>query len=315
MSEEIRRQEAEWQAVKQKLHVDETSLEPSKPTPEELERMRIAKINQEIEGLPEKERNVFYLLDRLRVAQMLEEIKQEVWKDGEIKSWPYNGLRIFIYPGGNVCKGSPNYRQEEDGAQVSQDGIEKGTRLIFDYVYPSVGLEDIYGQRFGFYEEVKGGQTWSTHGGEQGRTSSYTVKRLGFHRGIVEKRLVRYLSGGFESIEVYIGRYPFRREKWKPICSPQFYLVVRGGFNPESFHQLDPENLDETEARIFLERELVQDCIKREERWYLPKYFKSAIRAESAHIEQAMKYNSCPLYHGSSGRNLIDYYRDGKLTW
>lgn len=220
---------------------------------EESERMRIAGIDLIIQKLSPEERNVFGLLDRIGAKQMLTEIGDEIWGHGS--------------------------RVEPIAVEEVVTNIRRGSRLVFRYEH--VELESTWThhtkREFGSYEEISGGESHYSHGGEVSYGVVSKNKRFGWHEIPLPNSDYRYVSGfkmqqDSSIIDIYISRFGIKDKYHRrgEYSSFNFVLAFWGGMKSTEPLALNPKKLDEVAAKKFLEQNLLENCIERKTKGYLP---------------------------------------------
>ena len=238
---------------------------------DEKEKMRIAKIDSTIQKLSQEERNAFGLLDRIGANQMLKDIGSEIWG---------NGSRVEPY-------GINNRRD-----------IKRGSQLVFIHEYADLDLRWTHHtkRKFGFYKEISGGETNFSHG-EISYSPSSEQKRFGWHDVPDPSSNYRYASGfemkrDISEIDIYIQRSGVEDEyfrRWGDYKSFNFALRFWGGMkNPEAL-TLDLRNLDEIGAKKFLEQQLLDNCIERKTKGFLPVDVLARNNLSKGQAEQAVR--------------------------
>lgn len=197
------------------------------------------------------------LLDRLRIGQMLHEIKEDLWKKGKIET----------------LKGEYEVKEVGmDGRSHSKKAgtvVFKGMSLTYDHYYkfPQVS-----------YERVS----------EKGEL--VTEKRVDYmENGSRQLSLsveIYFTEEQAEQID-YLHRRPSGWESRTGRRAPPLGFSLRvlsssSLFSPGVFPylELDVEKLDERAVKSFLERELLADCVERERTRKLPIPLEADIQQE-----------------------------------
>lgn len=263
-SEIIKRQELEKQEqIKRKANAIEVERQKKlrEPSREKKEEMRILEVKAKIAALPALECKTFELLDRLGVKDILEEIKRDVWRQGNVEEvW------------------------DDRSGQ-----IKKGLVLDYHYKYPSLSLTRVSKRKLGHYYE--------DHTSQSGMGEFYSdpIVRFGFHDEVIGESLGYSMKETRDGLEVSILRQELSERSsgvsftsGKLDRQTRLYLNVRGHFSKNGDgYLLNPENLDVGKAKNFLEDRLLAECTEMEAEYRLPLQVESIVKQEVSIIEGA----------------------------
>lgn len=121
------------------------------------------------------------ILDRLRVADMLDDIRRNVWHGGLVE--PFGPKEEYLQREGY---------SKEDKATI------KGLALVYRYKDPEISDEEVYAQKFGFYNVVAGR-------GVDPPTYEVVGTKLGRHQALVGYKRKLVWSDRIAAIKILVA--------------------------------------------------------------------------------------------------------------